>query len=305
MRLSKRVAAICVVLVASVLAIMALSVAAGCSNGSGSGVTPKSSVNDYSWKELTAISEEIEAAGNSSGYLEVAKKYNLCNPNGTLDGTQVKEVTLTDGTKTQVQIVDFMHDDKTSGGKAGITFMFKDCIAERPMNYSSTSYGGWRDSDLRGWLNDVFAKELLPNDMQSQMVRVDKKTNNEGQARSTSCISVTNDLVWLPSAVELCSNITWGNGVNLFVDDIANGEGSGYMLYRDMGVKDEGSNPVLTKSLPNGTAMDWWLRTPRALEAGYFYRVDSSGNPHKQESSTWESSYLADNNYGVAPGFCI
>ena len=72
------------------------------------------------------------------------KKYNLCTPDGKLDGTQVKNVTLFDGTTTQVQIAGFAHDDKTVGsGKAGITFIFKDAVAEHSMNNSRTNAGGW------------------------------------------------------------------------------------------------------------------------------------------------------------------
>ena len=94
----------------------------------------KSAVEAYTWDELSQISAEIGAAGDEAAAIEVAKKYNLCTPEGKLDGTQVKSVTLADGTQTTVQIVGFAHDDKTSGGKAGITFIFGDCVGEAPMN---------------------------------------------------------------------------------------------------------------------------------------------------------------------------
>lgn len=64
------------------------------------GATVKSAVEAYTWDELSQISAEIAAAGDEAAGIEVAKKYNLCTPDGKLDGTQVKSVTLTDGTQT-------------------------------------------------------------------------------------------------------------------------------------------------------------------------------------------------------------
>ena len=111
-------------------------------------VVVKSAVEAYTWDELSQISVEIGSAGDEAAAIEVAKKYNLCTPEGKLDGTQVKSVTLADGTQTTVQIVGFAHDDKTAGGKAGITFIFGDCVGEAPMNSTDTNAGGWEASSF-------------------------------------------------------------------------------------------------------------------------------------------------------------
>jgi len=260
-------------------------------------VAVKSSVDAYTWEELAAIANEIELAGGGADSWDVAKKYNLCTPDSKLDGSQLKTIYLQDGTKTQVQIIDFMHDEKTSGGKAGITFLFKDCVAVQKMNKDYLKSGGWRDSDLRDWLNGVFVNELLPRDMLNVMVLVDKETNNKGEARDVSCVTKTSDLMWVPSAVELCSEIHWASDKFSYANDICSIEGSGYRLFRDIGVNCNKSNPILAKGLPSGEAETWWLRTSRARYGGYFYHVEANGNPHKFD--------YADNSYGVAPGFCI
>ncbi len=117
----------------------------------------KSAVEAYTWDELSQISAEIGAAGDEAAAIEVAKKYNLCTPEGKLDGTQVKSVALADGTQTTVQIVGFAHDDKTSGGKAGITFVFGDPLVNQPLpmndDDSIGAEGGWEACSMRGYLN--------------------------------------------------------------------------------------------------------------------------------------------------------
>ena len=170
------------------------------------GAAVKSAVEAYTWDELSQISAEIGAAGDEAAAIEVAKKYNLCTPEGKLDGTQVKSVTLADGTQTTVQIVGFAHDDKTSGGKAGITFIFGDCVGEAPMNPTDTNAGGWEASQMRGYLNsDVMT--LLPEDLKSAIVPVDKLTNNVGKTQDISAVTATSDSLWLFSLAELAGQV--------------------------------------------------------------------------------------------------
>lgn len=47
-----------------------------------------------------------------------------------------------------------------------ITFMFDDCIAERPMNAARTNLGGYEASDMQKWLKeDIFP--LFPDDLKN------------------------------------------------------------------------------------------------------------------------------------------
>lgn len=125
----------------------------GSSSSSSAEPVSTKSVDDYSWEELSEISEEISKEATEEDAIEVAKKYNLVNSDGELDGTQTKTVQLTDGTTATVQIAGFLHDDKADGGKAGVTFIFKDCIGEHDMNSSNTNAGGWEASQMRSYLN--------------------------------------------------------------------------------------------------------------------------------------------------------
>lgn len=282
------VAALVVVTIA--VAVIALFSLSGCG---GSGVTPKSSVNDYTWDELSKISAEIGRKTNENDAVNVAKKYNLVNSDGKLDGTQTKTIQLSNGMTATVQIAGFSHDDKTGGGKAGITFIFKDAIAKQSMNSSMYNSGGWEASQMRSWLA-TDGLSMLPLDLSSKIVAVDKNTNNAGGTKDISSVTMTSDKLWLFSLAELA-------GANRYytVDDynaVLNAEGSEYKLFRDCNVSQNGSNNILTKSY-NGSSSNWFERSPDPNSRYGFMCVDSKGVP----LGSTDASQLN----GVVPGFCI
>ncbi|MEY8340765.1 DUF6273 domain-containing protein [Adlercreutzia muris] len=259
----------------------------------GEAATVKSAVEAYTWDELAQISDEIGAAGDEAAAIEVAKKYNLCTPEGKLDGTQVKLVTLTNNMTVPVQIVGFAHDDKTAGGKAGITFMFGDAIAEAPMNQTDTNAGGWEASQMRAYLNgDGMA--LLPEDLKKVVAPVDKLTNNVGETQDVSAATTTSDSLWLFSAAELCGSIDWHSDPSY--NAVFNAEGFEYQLFRDMAVDSSNANDILVKNYQN-SPYDWWERSPIPDGSDRFQFVSSGGHP----------GYIggASYSYGVVPGFCL
>ena len=257
------------------------------------GAAVKSAVEAYTWDELSQISAEIGAAGDEAAAIEVAKKYNLCTPEGKLDGTQVKSVTLADGTQTTVQIIGFAHDDKTGGGKAGITFIFGDCVAEASMNPTDTSAGGWEASQMRAYLNSDWRAQL-PEDLSAVIVPVDKLTNNVGETQNASSVTATSDLLWLSSITELCGAIDWYK--DSAYNDVLNAEGSKYKLFRDTAVNSMVSTEILVRKL-QGSSGIWWVRSPHSGSSVVFQRVDSSG--------VLGGGNGAGESYGVVPGFCI
>ncbi|MCU7585169.1 zinc ribbon domain-containing protein [Adlercreutzia muris] len=259
----------------------------------GEAATVKSAVEAYTWDELAQISDEIGAAGDEAAAIEVAKKYNLCTPEGKLDGTQVKLVTLTNNMTVPVQIVGFAHDDKTAGGKAGITFMFGDAIAEAPMNQTDTNAGGWEASQMRAYLNgDGMA--LLPEDLKKVVAPVDKLTNNVGETQDVSAVTTTSDSLWLLSAAELCGSIDWYSDPSY--NAVLNAEGFEYQLFRDTAVDSSNANDILVKNYQNSPYF-WWGRSPDPGYSDGFRIVYSGGDP----------GYDGDASYsrGVVPGFCL
>lgn len=265
-------------------------------------VTVKSAVEAYTWDELSQISAEIGAAGDEAAAIEVAKKYNLCTPEGKLDGTQVKSVALADGTQTTVQIVGFAHDDKTSGGKAGITFVFGGPLVNQPLpmndDDSIGAEGGWESCSMRRYLNGD-GLLMLPEELKTIVVPVDKLTDNKGHEGDSEVAvpsaSTTSDYLWLFSNVELSGVVPeWSE--NEAANEVFDAEGSEYKLFRDMGVSYLEANAILERSF-EGEQIWWWMRSPNPYNSGYFSFVRAEGAPH---DATYAGADL-----GVIPGFCI
>lgn len=248
----------------------------------------KSCLNDYSWEEIAQISKLISKKGDQNGAIGIAKKYHLCTADGKLDGTQTKDVTLSDGTQTKVMIMGFNHDDKSDGsGKAGITFIFADDIAKKNMferadldnlfqkiQDDGSASISWENASLRSWLSDSFSNEL-PSDLREQIVSVDKadavmpwvsytidsyygggigaELNDDPDLMTTT---TTSDKLWVPSFVELAplSDYLMSNWTYLLQ------EGSQYQLFNDAGVTADTPNRILgTYDSQDGGG--WWLRS--------------------------------------------
>ena len=284
--------------VVAVVVVAAVAVAAVFTNGFGLlGVPVRATVNDYSWEELSKISAQISACDSQGEALEVAKSYNLTNPDGTLDGTQVKQIELTDGTTTEVQILGFYHDDKSDGsGKAGISFIFKDAIGQHVMNSNGTTEGGWRNSEMRSWMNSDLIT-LLPEDLQSQIVAVDKLTNSVGFTADPDSVATTSDKLWLLSQIELVGP---SDGSNPTYFGALDAEGSQYQLFSSCGVARNDPRPILQKrfaATPGIAAVIWWQRSSAADVSENFYYTSEDGEAFCGGS--------ASNAFGVAPAFCI
>lgn len=286
-----------VALVAAAVVVAVVSVAAVMTRGFGlisTDVPVRGSVEEYSWAELSAISEEIGQTVSDDAAIEVARKYHLVNDDGTLDGTQRKSVTLTDGTVTSVQIVGFAHDEKSDGsGRAGITFIFTDGIALHPMNEEVKSEGGWESCDMRPWLASE-GKALLPQDLQNELVPVEKLSNDAWSVVTTS------DELWLFSHVELAGTSFLSSLDSPKYESLLAGEGSQYKLFSDQGVSTDGRNEILVKSF-DFEEEDWWTRTAagvNSVDNSEVYVQVYSGNPTDGGDATTP-------NVAVVPGFCV
>ena len=266
---------------------------------------PKEPLDKYSWEELSKISDEIAQASGEDAAIEIAKGYGLTTADGKLDGTQTKTVNLTNGKTATVQVAGFAHDNKTAGGKAGITFIFKDSVGEHAMNSNDTKSGGWEASDMRSYLNsDGLA--LLPDDLKDVVVPVDKLTNNTGSsAENVSAVTVTSDSLWLYSIAELYG--TLGDSfVNRIVRDsfrdVLNAEGTEYKLFRDMNVNGKEENGILSKDY-DGSLEEWWSRSSNFQYTGSFIGVPDDGKLCSPGSDFGMD--FSPKLYGVVPGFCI
>lgn len=248
----------------------------------------------YSWSELSTIANEIGQASDEAAALEVAKAYHLIGADGKFTGEERKSVTLTDGTQTSVQIVGFGHDDATKGGKAGITFMFTDVIGLAPMNGADSNAGGWEDSRMRAWLADE-GLALLPEELRSVIVPVDKLTNNVGKTQEASSVTTTSDALWLFLPVELRGAGDWY--VAESYSAVTNAEGREYQLFRDMPSTPNGYNASVLIKTYQGDRTFWWERSPCPRYDSQFRFVADVGYPY--------GGFAATNEEGIVLGFCL
>ena len=178
------------------------------------------------------------------------------------------------GASYQVDIIGKNHDTYTAGGKAPLTFQLHDCYADtKAMNGSNTNSGGWKNSAMRTThLPAILA--LMPTEVQNGIREVNKLTS---AGNKSVTINTTADTLFLLSEVE-----TFGSTIYS-----AAGEGTQYDYYK------AGNSKVKNR---NGSAAEWWERSPGASGSTRFCLVDGDGNANRSSASFA---------YGVALGFCF
>ena len=178
------------------------------------------------------------------------------------------------GASYQVDIIGKNHDTYASGGKAPLTFQLHDCYGEtKNMNSSNTNSGGWTSCDMRSThLPAILA--LLPTEVQNGIREVNKLTSAGSQSAT---INTTADKLFLLSEVEIFGSTSYS----------AAGEGTQYDYYK------AGNSKVKKR---NGSAADWWERSPNASISTDFCLVNSYGDADYNYASTAR---------GVAFGFCF
>ena len=273
--------------------------------GGGIGKPPvRETLEEYSWSELSAISQEIAAADDLDAAIEIAASYNLCDEDGELDLENTKDVELSDGTVAPVAIVGIYQDEAADGGQAGLTFMFMGCVSAQPFNSDGKTDGGWEDSDLRDWLNDDFI-DMLPSDLSGALVECVKLTNNTGKTEDEGEVTETEDLVWAPSLIEL-----GGPTPDWAYTNVYDEEGEWYQAFEQVGVQYNSSSNVPElmlnwlledneeEMLTQDEPCTFWERSPYPGDDYAVNTCDETGNPDGGFAS-------ADLLWGVAPMFAL
>ena len=217
-------------------------------------------LDKISWSEIAEISESGEAAN----YFAVGDE---------------KKITLNNGETYTLQIIGINHDDLSSGGKAGVTFQFKEVMSVmKHMNDGdwSINTGGWSDSKMRTYVNnDVYT--LLPVDLQKNIKLVNKKSDIGN--KDSSKLRTTSDKLFLLSSKE----------INRESSSVTSGQGSVYEFYLN------GENRIKYK-VDTNLPTYWWTRSAGNVIAYNFGRVTTQGLVE------YSNSYFMS---GVAPAFCI
>ena len=190
-----------------------------------------------------------------------------------------KTLELSDGMLIKMDIAAFDADDKSDdSGKAKITWICHGIPFAHRMNATSTTSGGWAESEMRSWLiSEILAK--IPNEIRSHIVSV-KKTYRSKSPNDETLTS--NDEIWIPSYKEV------GFTNSSYIES----DGVTYPTLFPSGTGTTAKNARI-KYNTSGSAGGWWLRS--ACSATLFSYVGYGG-----------SSYNNDANIasGVVFGFC-
>lgn len=200
-----------------------------------------------------------------------------------IGGRMIIPISLSDGmVVADVEIIGHNHDDLAdNSGKSPLTFFCVDLpqILHR-MNETSTNEGGWKDSEMREFVNgELF--NALPDALRSIINPVYKISDG---GASNKMLVTTTDSCWLASYNEV--GLTNGS-YNL------SGQGE---LYSSIFSNNKESRK---KYITNDTATGgWWLRSSYYSQNSnsMFWRVTNSGGSY---------SDIAFNLFYVAFGFCI
>lgn len=179
------------------------------------------------------------------------------------------------GSDYLIDIIGKSHDDYSDGsGKAPLTFQLHDCYKlAKAMHSTAANTMGWTKCSMRVEHLPIILKQM-PADVQSGIREVNKITASGG--RSTSLVT-TKDSLFLLSEVEV-----FGSSINSNA-----GEGTQYDYYK------AGNSTV--KNF-NGSAYDWWERSPSTGSTRLYCAVKSTG------SSINSSANVI---HGVAFAFCF
>ena len=337
------------VIVAAVVAVVLLAVAVAYPDNSGAAssqegeerpVAVKASLGDYDWSELSRISSEISQCTSKEEAISRAHRYALCNADGSFGDANEKEVVLKSGLHSTVRLADVWHDNRSDGGKAGLTFVFGQPVGAHAMNHAfenasgnnADSVGGWASCDMRSWLNGDFQLEL-PDELSARIVSVQKRSASSPDTRDeldeagrlsgtgADWTVETSDGLWLLSASELCGPIPVKRDFDIdsTITSVYAVEGEQYRLFSDAGVKAFKPNAATSVSadseLSDASPCTWWLRT-KTLEFGDgFWLVGTDGTPlnglGEDSRVVKDPTYAPDNLWGpdharaVVPAFCL
>lgn len=225
---------------------------------------PKPTFADSDWATIAELSEN----GQAQTFFSVGDE---------------KTISLTTGEQVTLVILDFNHDDLTSGGKAGMTIGMKNLLATTyRMNETATNEGGWDESEMRTSTMATLLSQL-PSDLQGVIKQVNKKATAGGASTS---ITTSADKLWLLAEVEVDGTTSAG-----YAD-----EGEQYEYWKT--VKDGTVSADRIKYLSNGSgsASYWWLRSPSVSSSTYFRYFTSTGSVGSNDA------YLTR---GVSFGFCV
>ena len=181
------------------------------------------------------------------------------------------------------EIIDFNHDQLSTGGTAGITFATKYIPTVKgafKMNNSAVNNGGYPNSAGFNKINSEVYNEVFTDEVKAVAKEVKKLCYVDGS------METINAKVFLFSTAEV--NVSDPDGY-------PGNEGSPYAAFTDRYSRkkeDATGNPPS----PSGTSRQWWLRTCSFYHDGTFAYVTEDGTTMLRSAN--DSKYMCF-------GFCV
>lgn len=158
----------------------------------------------------------------------------------------------------------------------GLRFVLKNCMKDmRGMNKRMTNKGGWRDSEMRLWLNET-AFHMLPDELQEIIIPRRIVQTMDGEAL------VSEDKLWLPSFTEMFGKENAEDWAPADTDEMQ------MELFT--------TERSRVKEVPGNGTWWYWLRSPFGSNSAYFCAVTSYGHAYYSRASSAP---------GVVFGFCL
>ena len=173
---------------------------------------------------------------------------------------------------------------ETSETACGFVVEFADIITEQQFNSNGTNEGGWKDSEIRIYVNETIYN-ALPGDLQNVIVTT-KVISGYGPSDSENF--ETQDKLYLLSGHEVYEN---GKMNQINESDTAYNDTKQLDYYKNQGVVTDSNLGTAKKYL--GVSRSWWLRSSHLYGALGFF------------AGTYIGTGETSNYFGVSPAFRI
>ena len=221
----------------------------------------------------STIAEKVKSGNTSKYHVGDTKAVNL----GTFGTHTVRIANMSECTSGE-----------TSETACGFVVEFADIITRQKFNSSNTNVGGWKDSEIRTYINGTIFNEL-PSDLQNVIITT-KVISGHGPTSGETNFE-TRDNLYLLSSEEIYEDFTSSGNAQY---DSATGTSRQLDYYQEAKISTSDYLNAIKKF--NGVADYWWLRSIDSHVSGYALGIGGGGN--------WYGNSMYDY-YSVSPAFRI
>ena len=179
-------------------------------------------------------------------------------------------------------------ESETSETACGFVVEFADIITKQQFNSTTTNVGGWKDSELRTYVNGTIYN-ALPSELQN-VITTTKVISGHGETSGETNFE-TQDKLYLLNAHEVYED---GASNKISTSDTSYNNTKQLDYYKNQGVTTSSYAGAIKQY--NGRNSDWWLRSARSIGTNTFLIVIDGGD--------WGITNATDSN-GVSPAFRI